>query len=116
MNWAAHLYEQASQLLGLQVEGLGENGPVRGLNAFLFIAGRWPDALAAFKKMKAALGVQLAEELFTGFGLRASASEECVDIFTDGFAFRIFLFSERWVHLASMKGQGWLLPVLFSSS
>lgn len=46
--------------------------------------------------MKAALGIQLAEELFTGFGLRAEASEDCIDVFTDGFVFRLFLYSDRW--------------------
>lgn len=45
--------------------------------------------------MKAALGVQMAEELFTGFGLRGQASEECVDVFVDGFAIRLFLHSQR---------------------
>ena len=49
----------------------------------------------AFKKMKAALGVQLAEELFTGFGLRADATEEHVDVFTDGFVVRLHLVSDR---------------------
>jgi len=49
----------------------------------------------AFRKMKAALGVQMAEELFTGFGLRGQASEECVDVFVDGFAIRLFLHSQR---------------------
>lgn len=45
--------------------------------------------------MKAALGVQLAEELFTGFGIRVDASEEYLDAFADGFVFRLFLCSER---------------------
>lgn len=57
--------------------------------------GRWPDAPQAFLKMKAALGVQLAEELFTGFGIRVDASEEYLDAFADGFVFRLFLCSER---------------------
>ena len=51
--------------------------------------------------MKAALGVQLAEELFSAFGLRAEASEECVDVFLDGYAFRLFLFSEWRASLAT---------------
>ena len=51
--------------------------------------------MEAFRKTKAALGVQLAEELFTGFGLRVQASEECVDVFVDGFAIRLYLHSQR---------------------
>ena len=61
--------------------------------------GRWPDDIEAFKKMKAALAVQIAEELFTSFGLRADATEEYVDVFADGFVLRLFLFSARYVTL-----------------
>jgi hypothetical protein len=46
--------------------------------------------------MKAALGVQLAEELFTGFGLRGQASQDCIDVFIDGFAIRLYLHSQRY--------------------
>ncbi len=45
--------------------------------------------------MKAALGVQLAQALETSFGLDAEASEDYVDVLTDGFAIRLFLFSNR---------------------
>ena len=45
--------------------------------------------------MKAALGVQLAQALETSFGLDAEASEDYVDVLTDGFAMRLFLFSNR---------------------
>ena len=41
------------------------------------------------------MGCQLADELASGFGLHASASEHCIDVLADGFAFRIFLTSER---------------------
>lgn len=44
------------------------------------------------------MGCQLAEELSSsGFGLRAAPSEHCVDVLSDGFAFRLFLSSERCV-------------------
>lgn len=45
--------------------------------------------------MKAALGVQLAQALETSFGLDAEASQDYVDVLTDGFAIRLFLFSNR---------------------
>ena len=60
-------------------------------------AGRWPDDAAAFAKARAALGCQLAEAVAGAYGLRAVASEACVDVFADGFAFRLFLHSERRV-------------------
>ena len=45
------------------------------------------------------MGCKLAEELASGFGLRATASEHCVDVLSDGFAFRLFLSSDRCGHL-----------------
>ena len=61
----------------------------------LVVAGKWADEPEAFKKMKAALGVQLAQALESSFGLDAEASEDYVDVLTDGFAIRLFLFSNR---------------------
>ncbi|KAK9814240.1 hypothetical protein WJX72_002757 [[Myrmecia] bisecta] len=58
-------------------------------------SGKWPAENGAYKKTKAALGVQLAEALATQFGLTARASEAFVDILTDGFAIRLLLFTER---------------------
>ena len=62
--------------------------------------GKWADDPEAFKKMKAALGVQLAQALESSFGLDAEASEEYVDVLTDGFAIRLFLFSKTCTHCA----------------
>ena len=58
-------------------------------------AGRWPDDPLAFSKTKAALGIQLAGSLETGYGHRTVATEEHVDVLMEGFAF-------RWV-----LGRGW---------
>lgn len=61
----------------------------------IYATGKWADHPEAFKKMKAALGVQLAQALESSFGLDAEASEDYVDVLTDGFAIRLFLFSNR---------------------
>ena len=58
-------------------------------------SGKWPDAPVAYAKMKAALGVQLAQTLRSSYGMEAIASEEYVDILMEGFAYRLVLFSER---------------------
>lgn len=58
-------------------------------------AGRWPDDATAFRKMKAALGLQLASSLSSSYGHHVSASEEAVDVLLDGFAFRLVLYSGR---------------------
>jgi hypothetical protein len=60
-----------------------------------FPAGKWPDNLEAFHNMKAAFGCQLAQQLHQTLGTEASASEDCVDVLTDGFAFRLLLATER---------------------
>ena len=62
------------------------------------------------------MGCQLADELASGFGLHASASEQCVDVLAEGFAFRIFLASERCVvcHTFSVH-LGQALPGLTTS-
>eukprot|EP00198_Chlamydomonas_reinhardtii_P001268 XP_001690603.1 predicted protein [Chlamydomonas reinhardtii] len=58
-------------------------------------SGRWPDDATAFRKMKAALGLQLASSLSSSYGHHVSASEEAVDVLLDGFAFRLVLYSGR---------------------
>ncbi|KAF5838727.1 Nrap protein [Dunaliella salina] len=58
-------------------------------------SGRWPSNPQAFKKMKAALGLQLAEALEKSYGLITQTSEDAVDVFVDGFAFRLTLYSGR---------------------
>ncbi|KAG2496823.1 hypothetical protein HYH03_005229 [Edaphochlamys debaryana] len=58
-------------------------------------SGRWPDDPMAFKKMKAALGLQLGSSLAASYGHYVSASEEAVDVLVDGFAFRLVLYSGR---------------------
>jgi hypothetical protein len=45
--------------------------------------------------MKAAFGCQLAQQLHQTLGMEASASEDWVDVLTDGFAFRLLLATER---------------------
>ncbi|PRW05744.1 nucleolar 6, partial [Chlorella sorokiniana] len=58
-------------------------------------SGKWPDELEPYQKMKAALGCQLAQQLHTALGLDAYATEDYVDVLTDGFAFRLLLATER---------------------
>ena len=59
--------------------------------------GKWPSSAAALRKVKAALGVQLALALETAHGLTCRASEEFVDVLSDGFAFRLRLHCSRYV-------------------
>jgi U3 small nucleolar RNA-associated protein 22 len=65
-------------------------------------SGKWPDGPAAFDKMKAAVGVQLAQTLYSSFGIEAAAAEDFVDILSDGFAFRLILHTERDIAMQQM--------------
>ena len=58
-------------------------------------SGRWPDNPVAYFKMKAALGVQLAQAISSNFGIEATASESHVLVLSDGFAFKLILIAER---------------------
>ncbi|KAK9853898.1 hypothetical protein WJX84_008605, partial [Apatococcus fuscideae] len=56
---------------------------------------KWPDDPEAYRITKAAMGVQLAEALQSSYGLHTRASRDCIDVFADGFAFRLLLHSSR---------------------
>lgn len=58
-------------------------------------SGKWPDGPAAYQKMKAAIGVQLAQALKSSYGVDANAAETFIDVFLNGFAYRLILYSER---------------------
>ena len=58
-------------------------------------AGRWPDDPAAYAKMKAAMGCQLAGALAASAGFAVSPSEGSVDVLVDGYAFRLLLYTDR---------------------
>ena len=68
-------------------------------------SGKWPDNPVAYAKMKAAVGVALAQRLASDFGIDASASEEYIDVLTDGFAFRLLLHTERDAAMAHAQIQ-----------
>lgn len=57
-------------------------------------SGRWPSDKAAFEKTRAAFAIAIAKELGSAFGTHCSASEEAVDVFFEGFAFRMRVTTE----------------------
>ena len=58
-------------------------------------SGKWPNEPEAFNKMKAAVGTQLAQSLQTNLGIYAMATEDYVDIMSEGFVFRLRLYTDR---------------------
>lgn len=67
----------------------------RNVTYFYVPSGRWPDDPEAYRKMKAALSLQLAGALEASLGLASQASEDCLDVMAEGFAFRLLMYSER---------------------
>ena len=58
-------------------------------------SGKWPAEAAAAAKMKAALGCEIAAALETQWSMYARAAETHVDVYLDGFAVRLLLWSDR---------------------
>jgi Nrap protein nucleotidyltransferase domain 4 len=58
-------------------------------------SGKWPADAAAAQKMKAALGCEIAAALEAQWGMHARAAERHVDVYADGFALRLHLWSDR---------------------
>lgn len=57
--------------------------------------GKWPNDNTAMAKMKAALGCELAAALEAQLGMYTRVSEQWVDVYAAGFAFRLLLWSDR---------------------
>ncbi|XP_034171311.2 nucleolar protein 6 Mat89Ba [Osmia lignaria lignaria] len=55
----------------------------------LSTSGKWPDELEAFRKTKAAFHIQIAECLRKQYNLVTNANLSHVDVYKDGFAFRL---------------------------
>lgn len=58
-------------------------------------SGKWPANEEAFAKMKAAVLCELAAALESQFGLVSRATEDYVDVHLDGYALRMWLWSDR---------------------
>lgn len=58
-------------------------------------SGRWPDDDSAAGKLRAALGCQMARALESQFGLSARATEVFLDVYVQGFAVRLKIWSNR---------------------
>lgn len=59
------------------------------------------------------MGLQLAEELASGFGIKSSATEDFLDVFTAGFAFRLFLHSTRYHILTAARDDFMQMQLLY---
>ncbi|XP_073135588.1 uncharacterized protein [Henckelia pumila] len=66
-------------------------------------SGNWPMDEQAREKTKSAFLLKIAESLQDKFGISCSATEDDVDVFMSGYAFRLKILHERGLSLANRK-------------
>ena len=62
-------------------------------------SGKWPDHLDAFLRVKASFYLEISQKLCQQFGLTTYASPHWVDIFQNGWIFRITIGSHKEINL-----------------
>ncbi|XP_066597044.1 nucleolar protein 6 isoform X2 [Prorops nasuta] len=69
----------------------------------LSTSGKWPENLEAIKQTKAAFHIQIAKCLRVQCGLRAQGNYDYIDVFKNGFVFRLRIAHQK--EIAFMKQQ-----------
>ncbi|CAG2119298.1 unnamed protein product, partial [Medioppia subpectinata] len=62
-------------------------------------SGKWPDVLDAFRRVKASFHIELSKKLSKQFGCVCYANTDYVDVFDDGFVFRVIIGSHKEIVL-----------------
>lgn len=65
----------------------------------LSISGKWPEELEAIRKTKAAFHIQIAECLRKQYQLKAQANPSYIDVYQDGFVFRLRVAHQKEIAL-----------------
>ncbi|XP_012528322.1 nucleolar protein 6 [Monomorium pharaonis] len=65
----------------------------------LSISGKWPEELKAIRKTKAAFYIQIAECLRAQHDVTVQANPSCVDVYQDGFVFRLRIAHQKEIAL-----------------
>ncbi|GLT39138.1 hypothetical protein SLA2020_133450 [Shorea laevis] len=66
-------------------------------------SGNWPMDDVSIEKTKSAFLLKIAESLQNSWGMPCTASEEDVDVFLDGYAFRLRIMHERGLSLVKKE-------------
>lgn len=67
-------------------------------------SGNWPMDDVSIEKTKSAFLLKIAESLQNNWGMPCTASEEDVDVFSDGYAFRLRIMHERGLNMVKKEG------------
>ncbi|KAI3451695.1 hypothetical protein Pfo_008360 [Paulownia fortunei] len=77
-------------------------------------SGNWPMDELAMEKTKSAFLLKIAESLHTKRGITCTATEDDVDVFMSGYAFRLKILHERGLSLVKRQGGAQMKRVLSS--
>ncbi|KAK6150894.1 hypothetical protein DH2020_015826 [Rehmannia glutinosa] len=77
-------------------------------------SGNWPLDELAMEKTKSAFLLKIAESLHTKRGITCTATEDDVDVFMSGYAFRLKILHERGLSLVKRQGGAQMKRVLSS--
>ncbi|XP_022856582.1 nucleolar protein 6 [Olea europaea var. sylvestris] len=77
-------------------------------------SGNWPMDELAMEKTKSAFLMKIGESLQEKWGISCTATEEDVDVFTSGYAFRLKILHERGLGLVQRQGNAHVKRVLSS--
>ncbi|KAL3630291.1 hypothetical protein CASFOL_023275 [Castilleja foliolosa] len=77
-------------------------------------SGNWPLDEFAMEKTKSAFLLKIAESLQTKRGITCTATEDDVDVFMSGYAFRLRILHERGLSLVKSQGGAQIKRVLSS--
>lgn len=58
-------------------------------------SGKWPDDLEALRKLKTSFFIQIAKTLSTKYNLISSIQRDCLDVFHEGYVFRLHIYSRK---------------------
>lgn len=62
-------------------------------------SGKWPDELAALRRVKAAFHIEISKSLISQLGLSAVPHIDYFDVFHDGFVYRVTIASNKEISL-----------------
>ncbi|XVF17901.1 hypothetical protein REPUB_Repub10bG0164600 [Reevesia pubescens] len=79
---------------------------VRSLEVMIQLegSGNWPMDDVSIEKTKAAFLLKIAESLQNNWGMACTATEEDVDVFMEGYSFRLRILHERGLSLVNVGG------------
>ncbi|KAK0168959.1 hypothetical protein PV327_002715 [Microctonus hyperodae] len=85
------------------IEEAPKYAPAIEVTLQLSASGKWPDELEAVRHTKAAFHLQIAQCLRKQYNLKAKANAKYIDVFKNGFAFRLIVAHQKEIALMKQE-------------